>query len=625
MSSSVFFKFKSSKEPQRITFDGTGITVFELKREIINVSGLGDGTDFDLAIYDDSSNEEYKDDTAIIPRSSSVTARRLPASRPGYGKAARYVSGKMPINARNSYRSETKASTQAKPSAPTNSMTDMSKPQTEDERIAAMFAAEGSQWEQQQQHMANAKPVYHKGGPKGKPANVPDHDPPPGYVCYRCHEKGHWIQLCPTNDDPNFETKPKIKRTTGIPRSFMKRVEKSAGATDGLSDDSHPNAIMIDAEGNHVIVNPDTASWEKAEAKLKASAAQQDEGNSGNRELQDLGLECPIDKRMFVDPMKTPCCGKTYCSDCIENALSDSDLTCPNCGTQGVLIDNLISDDDVVAKIKEYETNKATAKKSKEQSKTPTPEPKEAAGDAEKEGSEKDPKARSQSPSKLASSATDTNSGSAAASNPKKRPAEEELKNERSPPKAPAAMLRKQNLAQQGLPPGFDPKFLEEMNKLTGPLGPSPFLPPTGPMGMAGPAAMMGMGMPNPMMMMGPNPMANPMMNMGGQWPMNPGMGGMGFAPQSHNFNNFNQGMMQGGGFQGQGWQGNQGGQGWGMNAGHSPSQPGKFNNFQQRPGFNGPQGGGDEDNAYFRKPVNPHRAQNRARRLARHNDYNTL
>lgn len=57
MSSSVFFKFKSSKEPQRITFDGTGISVFELKREIIVASGLGDGTEFDLSIYSEDSNE----------------------------------------------------------------------------------------------------------------------------------------------------------------------------------------------------------------------------------------------------------------------------------------------------------------------------------------------------------------------------------------------------------------------------------------------------------------------------------------------------------------------------------------------------------------------------------------
>lgn len=57
MSSAIFFKFKSQREPQRITFDGTHLSVFELKREIIRVSQLGDGTDFDLAIYHEDSSE----------------------------------------------------------------------------------------------------------------------------------------------------------------------------------------------------------------------------------------------------------------------------------------------------------------------------------------------------------------------------------------------------------------------------------------------------------------------------------------------------------------------------------------------------------------------------------------
>lgn len=57
MSSSCYFQFKSQKEPTRVTFDGTGISVFELKREIINISRLGDGTDFDLSIYNKDTNE----------------------------------------------------------------------------------------------------------------------------------------------------------------------------------------------------------------------------------------------------------------------------------------------------------------------------------------------------------------------------------------------------------------------------------------------------------------------------------------------------------------------------------------------------------------------------------------
>lgn len=57
MSSSVFFRFKSQKEPSRVAFDGTGISVFELKREIITMNRLGDGTDFELIISSEDTNE----------------------------------------------------------------------------------------------------------------------------------------------------------------------------------------------------------------------------------------------------------------------------------------------------------------------------------------------------------------------------------------------------------------------------------------------------------------------------------------------------------------------------------------------------------------------------------------
>lgn len=57
MASSVFYKFKASKNESRVNFDGTGITVFDLKKEIILANNLGKANDFDLAILDSSSNE----------------------------------------------------------------------------------------------------------------------------------------------------------------------------------------------------------------------------------------------------------------------------------------------------------------------------------------------------------------------------------------------------------------------------------------------------------------------------------------------------------------------------------------------------------------------------------------
>jgi len=55
----VYYKFKAAKDQDFdvYTFDGTGTSVFDLKREIIRAKKLGKGTDFDLAIYNSQSNE----------------------------------------------------------------------------------------------------------------------------------------------------------------------------------------------------------------------------------------------------------------------------------------------------------------------------------------------------------------------------------------------------------------------------------------------------------------------------------------------------------------------------------------------------------------------------------------
>lgn len=57
MASAVYYRFRAQREPQKLTFDGHGISVWELKREIILQNKLGKGTDFDLAVYDADTEE----------------------------------------------------------------------------------------------------------------------------------------------------------------------------------------------------------------------------------------------------------------------------------------------------------------------------------------------------------------------------------------------------------------------------------------------------------------------------------------------------------------------------------------------------------------------------------------
>ncbi|KAI0999705.1 putative RING finger protein [Podosphaera aphanis] len=588
MSSSVFYKFKSQKEPSRVEFEGTGISVFELKRDIITKSGLGDGADFDLAIFNDDATEEYDDDTAVIPRSTSVIARRLPAIKRGAGRAQRYVTGKMPVSAKSSARKE--HSKNVAKSSGVNGISQMNSSMTEDQRVSAMFEALSEQWSGQLEEMAKQTKVHHTSTKK-----ISEGEPPVGYVCYRCGEKGHWIKECPTNDDPNFENKPRIKRTTGIPRSFLRAVEKpTANLSDG-DGAKQPSGVMINSEGQFVIAEPDKKSWEQFQAKTKYSAAAEKAAASGDQELQDRGLECPIDKRIFIDPMKTPCCEKTYCNECITNSLIESDFTCPDCQTDGVLLDDLKPDEATSLKIKKYLAEKsASAKEERDSSNSPIVK-------SQSPPIAEETKIKSPSPplpqSPVAVASTDSSDETKPSSrsppdeskstlnathncNPKKRPAEQLLENPKIP-KGPKAMQQQQQ------------QMMANLNGFTGIPFNMPFY------GM--PHMMSGFGAMSNIPIM---PVVNPMM-------MNGYTGFPNMYPGTSGFNAMGgMNMMSGGNINISGL----------IQAGN-----GAANGFpnQQKTIFGEPLPN-EEDNAYFRQPVNPHRHQGRQRR-ARPQDYREL
>ena len=155
----------------------------------------------------------------------------------------------------------------------------------------------------------------------------------------------------------------RVKKTLGIPRSQLKVIDKtSTVSVDGVVEDSRPPpGVMVDAEGNWVVAKPDQLAWNKYQEKANKSAAAREQAERGSEELQQRGLECPLDKRLFVEPTKTPCCSRTYCKQCIIDALLDGGLQCPNCRTDGIPIDDLLSDGAMADKVEEYLREKGTA------------------------------------------------------------------------------------------------------------------------------------------------------------------------------------------------------------------------------------------------------------------------
>lgn len=84
-----------------------------------------------------------------------MIARRLPAARPGKGGAARYVSGKMPVNARigTNQPSTSRPMTGGGQSVNKN-VVQLNNAMTEEEKINALFELQASQWQEQQNEMA---------------------------------------------------------------------------------------------------------------------------------------------------------------------------------------------------------------------------------------------------------------------------------------------------------------------------------------------------------------------------------------------------------------------------------------------------------------------------------------
>lgn len=373
--SAVYYKFRSQREPQRLTFDGTGISVWELKREIILQNKMGKGTDFDLGVYNPDTDEEYKDDNATIPRATHVTVRRLPPSKPGRGTAQIYVadmqnpagggsmhdatpapstSQRIPYRGPMSKRFDGRdAPAPDQPATPAPTVPIQSAAidhQDEASKIAAMFQASTEQWEETQERMAHAtyrerSGAPRRGPPPGRggyaPPAVERPPPPPGFICYRCGQKGHWIQDCPTNDNPEYDNR-RFKRTTGIPKSMLRTVEQSTA--------ENMTGVMVTPDGSYVIATPDSGSWQRTRARARPLS----KTDVYQSVPSDPSLACPLCSKLVRDAVKTSCCHTSFCEECVQTHLFEHDFVCPECEKRIPDLEMLKIDDVLRKKVREY-------------------------------------------------------------------------------------------------------------------------------------------------------------------------------------------------------------------------------------------------------------------------------
>ncbi|KAG5669387.1 hypothetical protein PVAND_017274 [Polypedilum vanderplanki] len=128
--------------------------------------------------------------------------------------------------------------------------------------------------------------------------------PPSGYICRKCHISGHFIRNCPFNITKTQRFDPKVrkenKKMTGIPMS-MRNFQQP-----------QPEVLKIDVKIFEIPQN----------------------------------LCCSLCKDIYRKPVKTPCCGITFCHECVVKALIESDeYDCPKCQQKYIFPSELQNDE----------------------------------------------------------------------------------------------------------------------------------------------------------------------------------------------------------------------------------------------------------------------------------------
>lgn len=125
--------------------------------------------------------------------------------------------------------------------------------------------------------------------------------PTSNYICYRCGQKGHFIQNCPTNSDKNYDY-IRVRKPTGIPKSFLKPVSEEELGT-------------IITEQGKMRVELRLEEWKK----LK-----------GDNFEVPAEFKCPSCEMLLIATVKSNC-NHYFCEGCLEVGCK-----CIVCGTRVV-------------------------------------------------------------------------------------------------------------------------------------------------------------------------------------------------------------------------------------------------------------------------------------------------
>ncbi|CAO2588209.1 E3 ubiquitin-protein ligase RBBP6 [Lemmus lemmus] len=275
----VHYKFASKLNYDIIIFDGSHISLCDLKKEIMVKEKLK-ATNNDLQVISEQTKEEYTDN-ALIPKNSSVIVRRIPV-------VGIQSTRKTSVISQAANLAELDAS--------------------EEDKIKAMM------WQSSQ--------IY----------NPINYVKKPSHIRFRCGKPGYYNKNCTTKGDENLSGH-RIRKSTGIPRSFLMEVK-----------DPHMKGVMLTNTGKYAIPVIDAEAY--AIGKKEKPPLLPEESSSSSKEDDPIPDEllCLICKEIMTDAAIIPCCGNSYCDECIRTALLESEEnTCPSCHQDDVSPDTLVA------------------------------------------------------------------------------------------------------------------------------------------------------------------------------------------------------------------------------------------------------------------------------------------
>ncbi|XP_070493388.1 E3 ubiquitin-protein ligase RBBP6-like isoform X2 [Chironomus tepperi] len=277
---SVYYKFNSELNFSHVGFDGLHISVADLKKAILHQKRLGK-SDFDLLISNAQTKEEYAEEDCLIPKNTSLIVARVPITSNQYKKWEQHAPNVV-------HNEQQNISSSA-------SSVDLSKMNgSEEDKIQAMIAQSTLDYDPTKHFGKNS---YQRVRGTQQSGEVPQH-----YRCHRCHKSGHWIKNCPLNPpmkEHHMKVRAENKKMTGIPRSLR---------------ENPPN-----------MKEPDLPQIVEQKKEIPED------------------LLCSICKNIFKDAVMIPCCGSSFCDECIRTSLLESDDNeCPECSEKGTSPGSLI-------------------------------------------------------------------------------------------------------------------------------------------------------------------------------------------------------------------------------------------------------------------------------------------